>query len=40
MEGLTQFCDDAEVVSDCILRVVSVSVASNSTDRISRAEPR
>ena len=30
MEGLTQFCDDAEVVSNCTLRVVSV--ASNSTE--------
>ena len=31
MEGLTQFCDDAEVVSNCTLRVVLV--ASKSTER-------
>ena len=31
MEGLTQFCDDAEVVSNCALRVVLI--ASNSTER-------
>ena len=31
MEGLTQFCDDAEVVSNCTLRVVLVT--SNSTER-------